>query len=39
MMPRYFFILAYPDKEFGDPSGLILPSDEAAVEGRPQRHR
>jgi hypothetical protein len=30
-MPRYFFILAYPDNEIGDPKGLILPSDETAI--------
>ena len=31
-MPRYFFILAYPDQEIGDPRGVIAPSDEAAIE-------
>ena len=31
-MPRYFFILAYPDQEIGDPRGVIVPSDEAAIE-------
>ena len=30
-MPRYFFILAYPDQEIGDPHGVIAPSDEAAI--------
>jgi hypothetical protein len=31
-MPRYFFILAYPDQEIGNPRGVIVPSDEAAIE-------
>jgi len=31
-MPRYFFILAYPDQEIADPRGVIVPSDEAAIE-------
>ena len=31
-MPRYFFILAYPDQEIDDPRGVIVPSDEAAIE-------
>ena len=31
-MPRYFFILAYPDQEIGDPHGVIAPSDETAIE-------
>jgi hypothetical protein len=31
-IPRYFFILAYPDQEIGDPRGVIVPSDEAAIE-------
>ena len=31
-MPRYFFILVYPDKELRDPGGAIFPSDEAAIE-------
>jgi hypothetical protein len=30
-MPRYFFILAYPDQEMGDPSGLMAPGDDAAI--------
>ena len=30
-MPRYFFILVYPDRIIGDPRGTVLPSDEAAV--------
>ncbi len=35
-MPRYFFILAYPDNEIGDPKGMILPSDEAAIKAARQ---
>jgi hypothetical protein len=31
-MPRYFFILVYPNRVIGDPRGTVLPSDEAAVE-------
>jgi hypothetical protein len=31
-MPRYFFLLAYPDQEIGDPHGVIAPSDETAIE-------
>ena len=31
-MPRYFFLLAYPDQEIGDPQGVIAPSDETAIE-------
>ena len=30
-MPRYFFILVYPDRVIGDPRGTVLPSDEVAV--------
>jgi hypothetical protein len=30
-MPRYFFILVYPDRAINDPGGTVLPSDEAAV--------
>ena len=30
-MPRYFFILVYPDKVIGDPRGTVVPSDEAAI--------
>ena len=30
-MPRYFFILVYPDQEIGDPHGVTAPSDEAAI--------
>jgi len=30
-MPRYFFILAYPDRILADPRGTVLPSDEVAV--------
>ena len=30
-MPRYFFILVYPNRVIGDPRGTVLPSDEAAV--------
>ena len=31
-MPRYFFILVYPDPEMiGDPHEVIAPSDEAAI--------
>ena len=30
-MPRYFFILVYPDRAINDPRGTVLPSDEAAV--------
>jgi len=31
-MRRYFFLLAYPDQEIGDPRGVIVPSDDAAIE-------
>ena len=31
LMPRYFFILVYPDQEIGDPRGVIVPSVEAAI--------
>jgi hypothetical protein len=31
-MPRYFFILAYPDQEIGDSGGVIAPSDDAAID-------
>lgn len=31
-MPRYFFFVAYPDREFDDPDGVLLPSDEAAID-------
>ena len=31
-MPRYFFIVAYPDREFDDPDGALLPGDEAAID-------
>jgi hypothetical protein len=30
-MPRYFFILLYPDRIIGDPRGTVVPSDEAAI--------
>ena len=30
-MPRYFFILVYPNRVIGDPRGTVLPSDEVAV--------
>jgi hypothetical protein len=30
-MPRYFFILVYPDQEIGNPSGVIAPSDDAVI--------
>ena len=30
-MPRYFFILVYPDRIIGDPRGTVLPSDETAI--------
>jgi hypothetical protein len=30
-MPRYSFILVYPDKVIGDPRGTVVPSDEAAI--------
>jgi len=30
-MPRYFFILVYPDRIIGDPRGTVLPSDEIAI--------
>ena len=30
-MPRYFFILVYPDRIIGDDRGTVLPSDEAAI--------
>jgi len=30
-MPRYFFILVYPDRVINDPRGTVLPSDEVAV--------
>jgi hypothetical protein len=30
-MPRYFFILVYPDQVIGDPRGTVVPSDEAAI--------
>jgi hypothetical protein len=30
-MPRYFFILAYPDQKTSDPSGLMAPGDDAAI--------
>ncbi len=31
-MPRYFFILVYPDRIIDDPRGTVLPRDEAAIE-------
>jgi hypothetical protein len=32
-MPRYFFIVTYPDqREIGDPLGTQLPNDAAAIE-------
>jgi hypothetical protein len=31
-MPRYFFILVYPNRVIGDTRGTVLQSDEAAVE-------
>ena len=30
-MPRYFFILVYPDRIIGDPRGTVLSSDEVAI--------
>jgi hypothetical protein len=30
-MPRYFFILVYPNRVIGDPRGTVVPSDEAAI--------
>jgi Domain of unknown function (DUF6894) len=30
-MPRYFFILVYPNKVIGDPRGTVLPSDQIAI--------
>ncbi len=30
-MPRYFFILVFPNRVIGDPGGAVLPSDEAAI--------
>ena len=30
-MPRYFFILVYPDRIIGDARGTVLPSDEIAI--------
>jgi hypothetical protein len=30
-MPRYFFILVYPNRVFGDSRGTVLASDEVAV--------
>ena len=30
-MPRYFFILVYPDRIIDDPRGTVVPSDEAAI--------
>jgi len=30
-MPRYHFILIYPDRIIGDPRGTVMPSDEAAI--------
>ena len=30
-MPRYFFILVYPDRIIGDPRGTVLSSDELAI--------
>ena len=30
-MPRYFFILVYPDRIISDPRGTVVPSDEAAI--------
>jgi hypothetical protein len=32
VLPRYFFVLAYPDKELRDPGGAIFSGDEAAIE-------
>jgi hypothetical protein len=31
-VPRYFFIVAYSDREFDDPDGTLLPGDEAAID-------
>jgi hypothetical protein len=31
-MPRYFFIVVYPERIICDPRGTVLPNDEAAVE-------
>jgi hypothetical protein len=31
-MPRYFFFVAYPDREFDDPDGIVLLGDEAAID-------
>jgi hypothetical protein len=30
-MPRYFFILTYPDQEIGNPGGVIAPGNDAAI--------
>ena len=30
-MPRYFFILVYPDRIIGDDRGTVVPSDEIAI--------
>jgi hypothetical protein len=30
-MPRYFFILVYPDRVIGDDRGTVVSSDEAAI--------
>ena len=30
-MPRYFFILVYPDRIIGDPRGTVVPSDEVSI--------
>ena len=30
-MPRYFFILVYPDRIIDDDRGAVLPSDEVAI--------
>jgi hypothetical protein len=31
-MPRYYFIIAYPDQEIGDPYGTLLPNDATSIE-------
>ena len=30
-MPRYFFIVVYPDRILGDSRGTVVPSDQAAI--------
>jgi hypothetical protein len=31
-MPRYYFIVAYGEREIDDPDGEVLPNDAAAIE-------